>query len=759
MENKIILKIKGMHCASCAMKIEQALKNAKGVRNVNVNFASEKATVEIEPQYINEEKIKKIISDVGYDVVDEVRETQDRYFDKTQGGEESKEVVEAKKAKKRLFWAWGFTIPIIFIMILGMFFKIYIPFSEWIIFVLAAPVIFWTGSKTYQSALKSIMRFSANMDVLIFLGTFVAYLTFPLKIIIPLESYAGVAAMIMSFHLTGKYLEAKAKGKTSSAIRKLLQLGAKTARVRRGEKEIDVPIEEVKVGDIMIVRPGEKIPTDGLIIKGESAIDESMATGESMPQNKKTGDEIIGATINKQGLLEVKATKVGKDTFLSQIIKMVEEAQGSKVPIQEFADRVTSVFVPAVLILSVLTFVLWNIFPEFFVSILKWIDAFIPWVNPNLGIISLAIYATVAVLVIACPCALGLATPTALMVGSGIGAENGVLIRSGEAIQTLKDIHTIVFDKTGTVTKGEPEVTDIITANSLQTTDDSKRELLYLAGSLETGSEHSLAESVIKKAKKEEVALTEVDNFQAITGKGAKGTVSGKEIIIGNQSLMEDYKADYSSFEKDLDKLEKEGKTTMLVAEKDNELYKVLGVMAVADTLKKDARRAIAKLNDMGYETIIITGDNKRTGRAIAGLVGIDKVLADVLPGGKVEEIKRLQGKVGKVAMVGDGINDAPALKQANVGIAIGTGTDIAIESSDVTLVSGDLMSVVKAMKLSKATFKKIKQNLFWAFFYNIVAIPIAFFGLLHPVIAEVAMAASSINVVTNSLRLKKIKL
>lgn len=759
MENKIILKISGMRCASCAVKIEQALKNTDGVRNANVNFASEKAVVEFDSSKIDEEKIKKVIRDAGYDVSDSEEKVHSEQKKGTGDKVENREVQESKKAKEKIFWAWGFTIPIIFIMILGMFFKIHIPFGEWIIFVLAAPVLFWTGSKTYQSALRSIMRFRANMDVLIFLGTFVAYFTFPLKIIIPLESYAGVAAMIMAFHLTGKYLEAQAKGKASQAIQKLLELGAKTAQIKQDGKEIDTPIDKVKVGDIMVIRSGEKIPTDGVIVKGESSIDESMATGESMPQNKKTGDEVIGATINKQGLLEVEARRVGKNTFLSQIIKMVEEAQGSKVPIQEFADRVTSYFVPAVLMLSVFTFLLWYIFPKFFISILKWASAFIPWVDPNLGIISLAIYATVAVLIIACPCALGLATPTALMVGSGIGASGGILFRSGEAIQTLKNIHTIVFDKTGTITKGEPEVTDIITVDSEQLTVNRQNELLQIAGSVETGSEHSLAEAIIEKAKKEKITLTEVNNFQAIAGKGAKGAVCGKEIIIGNQRLMEDYKADYSNFEKDLDKLEKEGKTTILVAVKEGESFNVLGIMAVADTLKKDSRRAIAELNSMGYETIIITGDNLKTGRAIAEIVGIDKVLADVLPGGKVEEIKRFQEKVGKVAMVGDGINDAPALKQANVGIAIGTGTDIAIESSDVTLVSGGLMSVVKAMKLSKATFGKIKQNLFWAFFYNMIAIPIAFLGLLHPVIAEIAMAASSINVVTNSLRLKKIKL
>ncbi len=753
---KKIFKISGMHCASCAIKIEQKLKNTEGVKNANVNYASEKAVVEFNPENFDGEKIKKVIKGLGYEVIDSGANVRNEQEESMIDGEENHEVAEAKKAKRKVLSAWGFTIPIIFIMILSMFFGIHIPFGEWIIFILAAPVIFWTGSRTYVSALKSIMHFTANMDVLIFLGTFVAYLTFPLKIIIPLESYAGVAAMIMSFHLTGKYLEAQAKGKTSSAIRKLLELGAKTARIKQEGKEVDIPIEKVKVGDIMVIRPGEKIPTDGVITEGESAVDESMATGESMPKNKKVGDEVIGATINKQGLLEIKAAKVGKDTFLSQMIKMVEEAQGSKVPIQEFADKITAYFVPAVLILSILTFILWNIFPEFFISIVKWASTFIPWVNPNLSIISLAIYATVAVLVISCPCALGLATPTALMVGSGIGASNGVLFRSGEAIQTLKDVHTIVFDKTGTITKGEAEVTDIIKSQQSATGD---KELLYLAGSLETGSEHSLAESIIEKAKKEKITLDKVYNFQAITGKGAKGTVDGKEIIIGNQKLMEDYKVSYNNFEKDLDRLEHGGKTTMLIALKEGESFNLLGIIAVADTLKKHSRIAITELNNMGYETIIITGDNKKTGRSIAEIVGIDKVLANVLPGGKVEEIKRLQDKVGKVAMVGDGINDAPALKQADVGIAIGTGTDIAIESSDVTLVSGDLMSVVKAAKLSRATFRKIKQNLFWAFFYNMIAIPIAFLGLLHPVIAEIAMAASSINVVTNSLRLKKIKL
>jgi Cu+-exporting ATPase len=486
----------------------------------------------------------------------------------------------------------------------------------------------------------------------------------------------------------------------------------------------------------MIVRPGEKIPTDGEVIDGASGVDESMATGESMPVQKKPGDTVIGATINQRGLLKVEASKIGKDTFLSQVIKMVEEAQGSKVPIQEFADRVTSYFVPTVLILAVTTLGLWLIIPDVLGSVAVWFSQYLPWVNPNLSVFSLAIFATVATLVIACPCALGLATPTVLMVGSGMGAENGVLIRRGEAIQTLKEVRVVVFDKT------------IVASSNM-----NKQDVLQLAASIEQGSEHPLAEAILAKAKAEDLPLLPLTSFESITGRGIKGEIEGRtSVLIGNRKLMQESEIDYRTLEPELLRLEDEAKTAMLVAING----KSAGIIAEADTLKEDSIEAIAELERMGFQTVMLTGDNQRTGDAIAQKVGISRVLAEVLPDQKVAEIQRLQEEVGLVAMVGDGINDAPALTQANVGIAIGTGTDIAIEAGDVVLVRGNLSGVVKAVKLSRATFRKIKQNLFWAFFYNVVMIPFAMLGLAHPVIAEIAMATSSITVVMNANLLRR---
>ncbi len=740
---KAIFKIGGMTCSSCARTIEKALKKSTSVIEANVNFATTAATISYDPTQTDILKLKKIVESTGYGVLDEtlIKEAE----------KNNQEEHMMRAAMKKLFWSWVFTIPIIIWMvpemIMGVAWPNHLTYNLGLI-LLATPVMFIMGLPTLKSAWKSVSHFSANMDVLIAMGTTVSYLAGIAALFTPIANYAGIAAMIMAFHLTGRYIEAKAKGRASQAIKKLLELGAKTARILVDGQENEVPIEQVQLNDIMIIRPGEKIPTDGLIIKGKSAIDESMATGESMPVTKKEGDEVIGATINQQGLLHVKATKVGKDTFLSQVIKMVEECQGTKVPIQEFADKVTSYFVPTVLVIAVLTFLAWMIFPGPLGSVLLWADSFIPWVNPNLGVVSLAIVATVAVLVIACPCALGLATPTALMVGSGLGAENGILIRDGAAIQTMKDIHTIVFDKTGTITKGKPEVTDIVNSDDID-----ENEVLRLAASIESGSEHPLGQAIIKKAQEIGIKLAELENFEAIAGKGVKAHIEGKIVLVGSRKLMAQIGLT-SSTEKQLSQLEEEAKTAMLVAS-DN---KIIGIIAVSDTLKEDSIEAIAKLKKMGLETVMLTGDNERTAKAIAKKVGISHVLAEVLPDQKVAEIQRLQKKVGLVAMVGDGINDAPALTQANVGIAIGTGTDIAIEASDVTLVSGDLSAVIKAIKLSRATFRKIKQNLYWAYGYNTLAIPIAILGLLHPIIAEVAMASSSISVVTNANLLRKIK-
>ncbi len=747
---KAIIKIGGMTCASCAQTIENALRKTEGVVEANVNLASEKAVVVYDPQTIDYETIRKAIEATGYQVLG-----------KEEGAAKYEQAIEEEQrkfdeAKTRMKISWAVTIPIIAWMIPEMIFGIAWPnmtvYNIGLI-LLAIPAMFWAGKETLLSAGKKVAHGRANMDVLIALGTLTAFVTGPATFFSPILNYAGVSAMIMSFHLLGRYIEAKAKGRASQAIRKLLELEAKTARILVDGEEKEVPVDEVTVGDIMIIRPGEKIPTDGVVIKGQSSVDESMATGESMPVPKNVGDEVIGATVNQRGMLKVKAAKVGQDTFLSQVIRLVEEAQGSKVPIQEFADRVVSYFVPAVLALSFSALVLWFIFPTQLSAATAWAQPFLPWVNPNLGVATLAISAFVSSLVIACPCALGLATPTALMVGTGMGAETGVLIRHGAALQTLKDVDTIVFDKTGTITKGKPEVTDVVPADGY-----SDEEVLRLAASVEVGSEHPLGEAILRRAKERNIGLYEGEAFEAITGRGVKATInrsSPKLVLVGNRKLMKEQKVDYQPLEDYLERFEREAKTAMLLATDG----KITGVVAVADTLKDDSVQAIRELEMMGIKTTMLTGDNERTAKAIAQKVGISRVLAEVLPDQKVKEIQRLQANGETVAMVGDGINDAPALTAANVGVAIGTGTDIAIESADVTLVRGKLSGVVTAAKLSRATFRKIKQNLFWAFFYNAAAIPLAMLGLAHPALAEIAMATSSVSVVANANLLRRAKI
>jgi Cu+-exporting ATPase len=739
---KVILGIGGMTCASCAQTIEGALRRAEGVLEASVNLATEQATIEFDSGVTNRVTLGKVVEGTGYSVVEKRGEAKER-------GKADEDMVRLANAKRLLTYALVPETVIMGMMMLN-FMVAEIPYYNIIVAVLGFPIVFIFGWATHMSSLRALRHGRANMDVLISLGSAPPYLMGLAVFFFPAASFIEMATTIITFHLVGRYLEVKAKGRASQAIKKLLQLGAKTARIVVDGAEKEVTIEEVKEGDVMVVRPGEKVPTDGVIIEGKSAIDESMATGESMPVKKKVGDNAIGATINQFGLLKVKATKVGKDTFLSQVIKMVEECQGSKVPIQEFADRITSYMVPAVLLIAFSTTILWLIFPGFFMSIITWADPFLPWINTELGPVTLAIYAGVAVLVICCPCALGLGTPTALMVGSGIGAENGVLIRSGEAIQTIKDVHTIVFDKTGTLTRGKPEVTDIFVA--LHGYDEA--ELLRLAASVESGSEHPLGQAIVNGARSRSLDLTSPLDFEAEIGKGVKAVIDGKEVMVGSTKLIEGVGLD-PALEDEMRRLEEEAKTAMLVVI-DNV---AAGIIAVADTLKDDSIQAIKALEEMGIKTAMITGDNKRTGMAIAKMVGISRVLAEVLPEEKVAEIRRLQDEVGIVAMVGDGINDAPALKQANIGIAIGTGTDIAIESSDITLVRGDLSSVVTAIKLSQATFKKIKQNYFWAWFYNGVAIPLAMVGLLHAMVGVGAMSFSSVNVVWNSLRLRKAKI
>ena len=774
------LPIGGMTCASCVAHVEKALSKVSGVVAANVNLATEKATVAFIPGTTGPADFKRAVAEAGYEVLRRPEEAaleglpSPGSLGRDAEEELSREVRKMRQASFRMRVAWIFTAPIMLWMLPEMIFGVTWP-NETIfnlgMILLALPMLFWVGRHTYRSGFTAVIHGYANMDTLIMLGTGASLLTGPVSFFFPVANYAGVSAMIMAFHLTGRYVEETAKGRASQAIRKLLELGAKTARVVRDGIEVEVPIEEVQVGDVMVVRPGEKVPTDGVVVEGESAVDESMATGESMPVNKRPGDEVIGATVNQEGLLKVRAAKVGKDTFLAQVIKLVEEAQGSKVPVQELADRVTSVFVPLVITIALLTLAAWLLFPGVATSLVA-AGSFLPWVSPDLGVVTLAIVSTVAVLVIACPCALGLATPTALMVGSGMGAEHGILIRSGEAIQTLKDVRVVIFDKTGTITKGKPEVTDVVGITNEQMTNEQmtneqmtneqmtneqmiNEQILRWAASIERGSEHPLGRAVVERAEAEGITLVEPQAFQAVRGKGVAATVDGHRVLVGSRRLLEEHGLAPAPLEETLQRLEEEAKTAILVAV-DGEL---IGVIAVADTLKEDSLAAIQELHRMGLKTAMLSGDNRRTAEAIARRVGIDHVLAEVLPDGKVTEVRKLQERFGLVAFVGDGINDAPALTQANVGIAIGTGTDIAIEASDVTLVRGELTGVVEAINLSRATFRKIKQNLFWAFFYNVVMIPLAVIGWMHPVLSEIAMATSSVTVVTNANTLRRVEI
>ncbi|NLS78036.1 MAG: copper-translocating P-type ATPase [Chloroflexi bacterium] len=741
----ITLPIGGMTCASCSAHVQRALSKVPGVVEASVNLATEKATVTFVPESAGLAEFKKAVAEAGYEVLEEPSAA-------VAAAQEQEDQVARKmrQARFNMLVAWAFTGPLILWMLVEMVLGIMWPnhtiFNLGMI-LLALPVLLWVGRSTYRGGVTAVLHGYANMDTLIVLGTAASFLTGPASFFFPVANYAGVSGMIMAFHLTGRYVEETAKGRASQAIRKLLELGAKTARIVRDGREIEAPIEAVQVGDVMVVRPGEQVPTDGLVLEGESAIDESMATGESMPVNKRPGDEAIGATVNQEGLLRVRATRVGRDTFLAQVIKLVEEAQGTKVPIQEFADRVTGVFVPVVIAIALLTLLAWLVLPGVMGSLVE-LGSFLPWVNPNLGVVTLAIVSMVAVFVIACPCALGLATPTALMVGSGMGAEHGILIRTGEAIQTLKDVKMVVFDKTGTVTNGKPAVTDVAPLGGYDAD-----ALLRLAASAERGSEHPLGRAIVRGAEARGLDLWDPREFQAVRGKGVEALVEGKRVLAGSRRLLEERGVDPALAEETLRGLEQEAKTAMLVAVDGQ----VAGAIAVADTLKDSSAEAIRELQRMGLQTAIITGDNQRTAEAIARRVGVDQVLAEVLPEGKVDEVRRLQERFGLVAFVGDGINDAPALTQANVGIAIGTGTDIAIEASDVTLVRGDLTGVVEVINLSRATFRKIKQNLFWAFFYNVIMLPLAIIGWMHPVLAEIAMATSSVTVVTNANMLRRV--
>lgn len=740
---KVTLKVKGMHCVSCANNIEKTLGKTDGVESANINFAVEKVTIEYDPKKIELKDIEKKVSDIGFQLV---LEDENDYKANEEIDEDE---IEVNKAKRKMLISLAISGIMMTIMMINMF-VIPVPGYLPIVVLLGLPVVFGTGWHVHVGSFKALKNKSPNMDVLVSLGSLPPYLIGLLGFFIPIQTFVEMATTIMTFHLLGKYLEVRAKGKASQAIKKLLEMGAKSSRIIVDGREIDVPIKDLQIGDIMLVRPGEKIPTDGVVVEGSSLVDESMATGESMPVKREKGHEVIGATINKQGFLKVKVTKIGKDTFLSQVIKMVEECQGSKVPIQEFADRVTGYFVPAIIIITIATFISYNVFSKFHLGIIEWASTFLPWVNPDANPLTLAFITATAVLVISCPCALGLGTPTALMVGSGKGAERGILIRNGEAIQTLKDVKAIAFDKTGTITKGKPEVTDVMALN-----DANEKDIFYYAATIENASEHPLAYAIVEKANSEKINLGEVTNFNAIVGMGVEGYIDGEKVLVGNRKLMNENKISYKDHEKELIRLEEEAKTAMLISRGN----KLLGIIAVADPIKEDSKRAIEELESMGIKTAMITGDNKRTADAIGRKVGISHVISEVLPDGKVEEIKNLQKQYDVVAMVGDGINDAPALKQSNVGVAIGTGTDIAIEAADITLVRGELGGVISSIKLSKATFRKIKENYFWAWFYNAVAIPVAVLGLLHPMIGAGAMAISSLNVVYNSLRLKKVNI
>lgn len=750
---KTSFPIIGMHCASCAKLVERGLKKVPGVEEASVNYASEQATVEHAGGSCTPEDLARAVEKTGYKAVFAPKASE--------AGQEVKSVdevkEEAKKAElidiKTKVFVSAFLSVIIFLGSFPQWFSFLPPaFSNlYLLLLLTTPIQFWAGKSFYQATWSGLKNRTASMDTLIAIGTTAAYgysafITLlpgmAESIGLPMTMYFDTAAVIITLILLGRYLEAKAKAHTSDAIKKLLGLQAKTARIIRDGQEMDIPLEEVKVGDLVRVRPGEKVPVDGKITQGLSSIDESMVTGESIPVEKMVGDMVIGSTLNKSGSFIFSATKVGSDTLLSNIVRLVSEAQSSRAPLQRLADKVSAYFVPIVLILAVLTFVIWYDFAPSTGS--GFADAF-----ANM----------IAVLVIACPCALGLATPTAIMVSTGRGAQKGILIKDAQSLEIANRVKSVVFDKTGTLTEGKPKVTDIIPVDGSRFTGD---QILRFAGSLEQGSEHSLAEAIVAAAREKKLSLSTVQGFEALSGFGIQGKLGGKTYAFGNRALMKKKKIAFAEYEESIAKLESEGKTVMLLGEK-----KLLGLIAVADTLKPTAVEMVSQLQKRGIAVWMITGDNERTARAIASQVRIENVLSEVLPDQKAQKIRELQSSTGKpVAFVGDGINDAPALASADVGIAMGTGTDVAIESAGIALLNKDLKTVVSAIELSRKTVRIIKENLIWAFGYNVILIPVAmgilfpFFGiLLNPALAAFAMAASSISVVGNSLRLKKVKI
>ncbi len=726
--------VAGMTCAACANRIEKRLNKMDGVSEANVNFALENVAVEYNENQVTVQDMMEVVKKLGYALKPQVSKEET-----TNRKEE-----EIRHQTGKFIFSAILTLPLLWTMVTHFSFTsfIYSPdmlMNPWVQLALATPVQFIAGKQFYVGAYKALRNKSANMDVLVALGTSVAYLY---SIFLGIEwqingavgmpeLYFEAAAVIITLVLLGKLFEVRAKGRTGQAIKKLLDMQPKTARVIRDGEELEIAIEEVAVGDHIIVRPGEKIPVDGAIIKGKSAVDESMITGESIPVDKNIGDTAIGSTINKNGMLTIEATKIGKDTALAQIVKVVEEAQGSKADIQRVADRVSGIFVPVVVGLAVITFLAWYIF-----------------VAP--GDLRAALVPAITVLVIACPCALGLATPTSVMAGSGRAAELGVLFKGGEYLENTRLIETIVLDKTGTVTKGEPGLTDVIPQG-----DVTEEDLLRMTASAEKHSEHPLAEAIVKGAEEQNISLIETTDFQSIPGAGIQVTWEGEPLFIGTRKLMKQQNIDISIMEEKMIELEADGKTAMLVGFQGM----LTGMIAVADTVKETSKAAIERLHEQGLEVILLTGDNERTAQAIAKEVGVDRVIAEVLPEQKADEIKRLQQEGKKVAMVGDGINDAPALAIADIGMAIGTGTDVAIEAADVTLMRGDLHSVADSIELSAKTMRNIKQNLFFAFAYNSASIPIAAIGLLAPWVAGAAMACSSVSVVLNALRLQRLKL